>query len=170
MTAVPENIGGPKAAAADEWSAYRQTVLADNPTSYWRLADNGSAASDEQGRAGGVLEGGITERVSGPFQGSSAMRFDGQPCTGISLNSAGSLYSYSTKMALEAWVHGVTGDSYTVFRHRGNGYWLSASPGGETFTIYHVGNAAASIRLDDGQWHHLVGTADGQTVRIFVDG
>lgn len=56
------------------------------------------------------------------------------------------------------------GSSNAMFR---TGTWSATNPGPE---VSARDNDAVNIVLDDGQWHQVVGTFDGLSVRIYVDG
>ncbi|MFH1265552.1 MAG: LamG domain-containing protein, partial [Planctomycetota bacterium] len=75
-------------------------------------------------------------------------------------------------MTLAAWVHpatasaqepGIVGkyfESYALTLYRGGCWWYISSGG----------NNASAPLLKTGRWHHVVGTFDGETMRLYVNG
>src|SRR5690348_8202795 len=96
-------IGRPVGAAP--LSAYSTAVLADGPSSYWRLGEtSGSTATDQRGAAPGTYSGHVTLGQPGALTGDPdpAVALDGSSA----LVSAGSAYNFAGTAAftLEAWV------------------------------------------------------------------
>jgi Concanavalin A-like lectin/glucanases superfamily len=168
-------------------AAYIGKVLADGPIGYWPLNDPaGNAIHDEVGSNTGTANGGVSVAAGNPFSatafsrsldGSVAIVAPSTVCTGVSLNPA--LVKPSGAMSVEAWVK--TRDSNGVlFRHRYFGYLLAFFDGLPVFETTQ-GNLTedrlivrGTRRVDDGKWHHVVGTkqiSSGLAVnRLYVDG
>lgn len=161
-------VGPVSSASAD----YRATVLADHPISYWPLTETAGSATvqDLRGVTQGRVEGGVTPAaVPGPIAGTTAFAFDGQPCSGVNLDSGASSLAQPS-MSVEAWIQGTSSSEGIIFRWRSHGYGLS--PTG--FGLYPNGSSAdvtlEANPLGHGAWHYVVGTYDGSNVSFYIDG
>jgi hypothetical protein len=147
--------------------------------SYWRLGESsGVSAADSKG-------GSVGTYVGGPALGQPG-GIAGDPDTAVGFNAAASQYMrvpYGAALnpsvfTVEAWanVTGGAGTYRTVLGGRSDppsGYSLYASSL-DTWQFY-VGNGSSSWQVVDGGpvasgWHHVVGSYDGATARLFVDG
>jgi hypothetical protein len=125
---------------------------------------------------GGILQGGATW-TAGRFQG--ALAFDGTGDVDVT-NTAGLA---PADVTLSAWVKskGSPGDykhiavkggsgcctgSYALYTGANGGieFYIGTSPG--SFVL----SPDAGAGIWNGQWHNVVGTFDGSTVRLYVDG
>jgi hypothetical protein len=118
-------------------------------------------------------------RIGGIFGFGSALRFDGDDY--VSIPDAPELRP--ERLTVSAWVRrdGTPG-SFKYFVAKGADACFSASWGLYTtenaqlsFYVYHGDNVwtrspEASLDMWDGRWHHVAGTYDGRTVKLFVDG
>jgi hypothetical protein len=117
--------------------------------------------------------------IKGVFLG-SALRFGGDDFVTIPGGSA----LEPAKLTVAAWVRGDTtpgpfryvlskgsvaclASSYGLYTGDGGGLAFYIA-GGPTDIFVSPGTPAASVW--DGKWHHVAGTFDGQTVRLFLDG
>jgi Concanavalin A-like lectin/glucanases superfamily len=117
--------------------------------------------------------------IKGIFNLGSALRFDGNDV--VSIPDSPSLRP--ERLTVSAWVrtNGPPGQ-FQYFVSKGADSCDSASWGLYTtengllsFYVYHgdgrwVRAPEASAEVWDGRWHHIAGTFDGTTVRLFVDG
>jgi hypothetical protein len=100
-------------------ASYTSTVLADQPISYWPLADQGGSATDVRGMNPGWLRFNVRTGVPGPVAGMSAMRFPGGStsgacpesgmaapcaCPGIDIAGDPRALAFRREGAVEAWV------------------------------------------------------------------
>jgi hypothetical protein len=159
-------------------SAYKQAVLADRPTAFWRLDESsGTSAADASGQghtatsAGGVTLGSAGALAS---DADTAMTFDGQSGN-VRDNSS---VTVGGDFTIEAWVKA---NSSTQ-----NAPLVSLYGGQSTRTLYLQGQqfrgmtdmssnwasyAITSSSVDTTNWHHVVFTSQGGTsLSLFVDG
>ena len=151
--------------------------------SHWKLDDGPPAttASDSVGtNPAAFASGGNSPSWSVPgMLGPYALAFNGSQWA--SAPDSPSL-DVSTGITLSAWVkRGRTG-TRELFLGKGDGalwsstsYWLEFDSGNRA--AFYLGSPTADHRLvtsatisDTTQWHHLLGTWDGQTQRLYVDG
>ncbi len=103
-----------------------------------------------------------------------AYNFDGSTAD-IQVSDSASLRP--SAVSVQVWMKSTTVGGYLVSKSL-NGGWSSyaiyASSGNLAF---HIGNSAffnvspfASANVWDGNWHHIVGTYDGTTIRLYEDG
>jgi hypothetical protein len=154
---------------------YAQVVLADQPLGYWRLDEPVAGKVGDHGVNGlaGQTQGGVLPGVTGATSdGDTAMAFDGSSGY-ISLGDPAILQS--KQVSVEAWVNTTSQTTQVVVRKRGYGYVLVVGSNGQP--IFGIDDASATLysvtgsqAVNDGQWHHLVGTYDGSQVCLYVDG
>lgn len=182
---APLGIDAPGSADADAaaaTSAYAAAVLADKPILYYRLGEKDIAGkaldSSISGRAA-TFKGGVVCGVPGAIAGDpdTACRFDNNT-TAVFL-ADGPKFTGLVPYSLEAWarptnVQGANGhvvaaceqepnDGYAMFFYQGAGpRWERETPAGTD------GTQAPPISPTG--YAHLVGTYDGTTLRLYVDG
>jgi Concanavalin A-like lectin/glucanases superfamily len=158
-------------------SAYRDAVLANHPISYWRLDESsGTVASDQENSHKGAY-------LNSPTLGQPGA-LAGDPDTAVSFNGAsqfvGVPYSAAlnpTTFSVEVWAKptGGTGTYRGVVASRSypNGWVLYA--GSNNTWQFWINNGTgmkiiygAPVTLN--AWTHLVGTFDGTTARLYVNG
>lgn len=143
------------------------------PVGYWNFEEGtGANVQDKSGNGNQGIWGGTgTNRwTSGKF-GKSGY-FNGTDDRVMAGNAAS--LNITSSITLESWVKYETmAASKDVINHSGcNGYMLYAI-GGTDISIAQQCNAntlSAGMNLNDGRWHHVAGTYDGTTAKIFVDG
>lgn len=152
----------------------------DPPVGWWRLADNGGASTYDNGpysNDGGLQPGGSEPLwVDGKF--GSALKFDGTDDRVAISNDA--VLNPTDSITLEAWTDfSGSGGLQNILT---NGAWNRAlRVGGDTFWnpnkfIFQLTTGGSDHTLYSdaisawGDWHHVAGTYDGATVKLFVDG
>lgn len=156
---------------------YSGTVLADGPLGYWRLDDTGSTANDLSGHGNnGSIAGGVTKGVAGATKDGDAAL---QLTAGGSNVSMMSGVSISTPFSVEGWMIAPTGggDNRIIGRN-----WVGTQDGwlldyyGSPYPFFGISqgptqyNAGVTYYPTVNQWHHFVGTYDGTTVKLYIDG
>ncbi len=154
-------------------AAYADTVLADLPAGYWRLDDS---AADASGHAlDGVFSGPVRHDADGATANSRALGLgegSGVEVPGVATDVLDEAFT------LEAWVRvdHAQQDKGLI------GRWRYANGGGAMLWINTYGryafaagrNRAEYLATDVspvvGKWQHVVGTFDGTTLRLYVDG
>lgn len=120
----------------------------------------------------GTLTNGPVWTTDTPSGKGSALSFDGvndyvDAKNGTSLN-------ITKEITIEAWAkYGTMSGSRDILNHSGcNGYFLYAI-GGSGIALGQQCNGdtlKGTKDINDNKWHHLVGTYDGTTARIYIDG
>jgi hypothetical protein len=153
---------------------YSSEVLADSPLGYWRLGESvGSVASDSSGNGRNGTYVGSGLGAAGAIDGDSdtAAAFDG--------NDYVNLPTYAglepALVSAEAWVQTSSNSVGVILRSRSYGYGVqvdgSGIPGFFAFPSPDaILVALGTTPVNDGAWHHLVGTFDGSVARIYADG
>jgi hypothetical protein len=179
--AITAGVGGPADAASPDRAT---SPLARGLVGYWPLDDAvGSVARDRSGNGNdGVLTAGLDPASCwsvGKIGGAVSM-----PATdhaGIEVAPSGSLDRIATAYTMAAWMRRAPNQqtsnpilsrhvAATVLEH----YELSISDGHPSLHASHLGmddvHFQATVTVMDGKWQHIVGTFDGQTLAIYVDG
>lgn len=151
---------------------------ATGPVAHWRFDEGGgTTAADASGNGNvGTLEGGATW-ISGKHNG--ALAFDGS--TGVvRVPSSPSLEPQA--VTVSSWIRrsGSPGNFKYILGKgalacQSASYGLYTGPGGGL--AFYVADGSdfsqspdAGTVVWDGAWHHVAGTFDGATLRLFVDG
>jgi RHS repeat-associated protein len=160
-------------------ATYAGEVNADTPTAYWRLGESAPAttAVDEKGGANGTYAGtpalGASGLLSAPGETNTAVSFDGvndlvsTPLT----NSSAQLAAFS----LEAWVkrNGAPAATQTIAAANGTFLRIAAGASTASFGFWNGSSSqvvSTTVSVVDNAAHHVVGTWDGTTLRIYLDG
>jgi len=172
-------VSVPTAVASGSYSA---TVLADGPTSYWRLGEaSGTTLADAAGTNPGSAKGGLTLGVAG------ALGSDPDTAVGLGSNSAyvsvgnAANLNFVADFSVEAWakptvVNGTSGavvhkggpSGYSVWQYR-----LALTSAKQWRGTVFVGNSAITVTAPGSAttaWTHLVMTKAGTTLRLYVNG
>ena len=168
-------------------NSYGDAVAADNPLGWWRLDETSGSVSANSGSAGSALNGtysNVTLGASGIAPDDSAVSLTG---TGQVQLPASSLFEQTGPFSIEAWLkttYNGTG-SQQVYRtastygammvmDSGGG---SANVGKLTFAFYDSSTTLYALTtpnpINDGSWHHIVGTYAGdgtRQLRLYLDG
>ena len=151
-------------------------MLVDHPLGYWRLGEQAGAtgAADAAGSSPGTYSD-VTLEAPGAVPGDSAASFAG---SGVVTISASSALDLSGALSIEAWVKpagpsaqggifektiaGAVNTQYLLFADGGAIHFRARSASGLS--------TAHGPTLAVGSWSHIVGTFDGATLRLYVNG
>lgn len=154
----------------------------------WQLDEGtGSSAKDSSGNNNnGELSPIAPIWTGGRQPASTALHFDGSNYVKVVGNPPPLTVLEPSMVTVEAWVRScgpVTGSLHYILSKGGEGciaasYALYAGELGKlSFYISHEDQAKpffespnAEPSVWDGNWHHVAGTYDGKTVRLYVDG
>jgi PKD repeat protein len=161
-------------------SAYADAVRADGAEHLWRLGEpSGTSALDWAGFDDATLSGGYTRGTSGALLGDSDLSTSFDGVNGLAVNSAPiqgpNVFSVETWFRTTSTSGGKivgfgnnpTGTSSNYDRH------IYMSPDGKLwFGVWNNGAYTVNTAnaLNDGQWHHAVGTMGPDGVTLYVDG
>lgn len=169
--------------AAPVGAAYAAEVLADSPLGYWRLSETaGASLADETGTYDAVVTGSPTLDTPGRFgsgmTGFTTTDYGITPTIGTLGNTPNvsfELWLKWTSTAIEDPFGVVSGNQIGFFHCNAGDNETQNEPGRVTFRRRNTsGKARHSARndLNDGEWHHVVGTQAGATAdpTLYVDG
>lgn len=78
------------------------------------------------------------------------------------------------KVTMAAWIqHGPTTNYRSIIDKRdapADGFDLYLDPSSRLFMRVNQATASSAVVVGDGAWHHVAGTYDGTTIRLYVDG
>ena len=160
-------------------SDYAKAILADTPVSYWRLGEkSGTSATDQQGNNPGTY-------VNSPLLGATSLIDSDQTNNAVGFNgqSTSMRAGYSTSLdltsnvSLEAWIKPsalpAAGQFASIVTHP-EAYSLQFNGPQLEFTIIQNGVRkrlqAPAGAIQPGSTYHVVGTYDGTTQRLYVNG
>jgi hypothetical protein len=161
---------------------YRSYVMADGPAAYWRLGESsGTTAVDEVGGGDGSYVNSPTLGQSGAMAGDANTATSLNGSTGrVTVPAAATGPSVTGNLSVEAWIRpNPTQPAFSRVVARYNGttvqYMLAYEGNGKYLRfLLDVASgrpqAQSTAELRDGLWHHVVGTWDGTTARLYVDG
>ncbi len=151
---------------------YKKTVLGDRPAAYWRLDETGSiTAADETGHG-----------HSGSYQGSYLQDANPLIGTGTSVGLTGGYidvggwdWDPGDALTLEAWIESdSTGSQYIISDRSGTSWSHQLRIDGGVLEFWIAGgNGEVSAEwsgFSTNTLYHVVGTYDGATMRLFVNG
>ena len=85
-------------------------------------------------------------------------------------------FSGTNAITIEAWIKASNGTDRYIVAKEGS-FWLGLGPNGTTankLSFYVAGVSTSWLQgardLNDNLWHHVAGTYDGSTLRVYVDG
>ncbi len=166
--------------ASSNPSPYATTALQGPPLHYWRLGEPSGASLDMASADNLTINGSPTRNVVGAVPGDSN--------GAITFNGSSSQYGVSSpvriarqQFSVEAWIRttSTAGGKIIGFGNRTSGNSTShdrhlymGTDGRVRFGVSYAGAKVVTSGpgLNNGQWHHLVGTFGGGTMRLYVDG
>ena len=171
------------AAGGTTYSPYDQAVLNDSPLAYWPLGEqSGTTVVDLAGSDTATRSSGVTQRVKGALRNDpgTAYRFNG---TNLSFVASSQARANFDQLSVEAWFRTTStrggkvvsfGSSRT--RTPSTDYDRQIYLGDSGRLLFGV-NRADGIKtietpasVNDGRWHHAVGTLSPAGMSFVVDG
>jgi hypothetical protein len=158
---------------------YRTTVLGDHPLSYWRLDEtSGTVAGDQTVANPGTFLGGLTLGVAGLLSSdptNGGLGYDGVSGD-VRVGQSGAL-NLTNGITVEGWIRPASlppaGVSRTIFAKTG-AYALQLNGSQLAFTIVQLGTRMQTLApagtIVAGGAYYVVGTFDGTTERLYVNG
>ena len=168
----------PAPAPAPSGSTYAAAVTADGPVAFWRLGETvGTAAADSVGAAAGAYRNGVTQGATSLTSDTAnkAAAFDGVNDS-VSVASTAAL-SPANAVTVEAWIRPTAkpaAGSFASVVSKSESYSLQFNGPQLEFTTIQGSTRrrvqAPASAVVAGQTYHVVGTYDGTTQRLFVNG
>ena len=168
-------------ASASPSLTYPATVLASNPSFFWRLGDTSGTTATDSSPNGftGIYEPGTTQGATGPVPGDStpATTFNGS--TGNV--TASTAVPGPTTFSVEFWFKTTTqtggklvgfGKSQTGLSSSYDRHVYMQNDGQLVFGVYSSKDydVITPDVYNDGQWHYVVATYGSSTMSLYVDG
>lgn len=161
-------------------TGYGQTVLDDDPLSYWRLDDpSGPSAVDQRAINPGLYANGAVQGAPGLLgsdAADTAVALDGVN-DHVSISNSASLGGLSSLITLEAWIKPSSLPAAGTFASvltKAETFSLQFNGPRLEFTIMQFGARQRLLAPVDaivaGQTYHVVATFDGTTRRLYVNG
>ncbi|MCU1437018.1 MAG: hypothetical protein JWP66_105 [Naasia sp.] len=167
------------------WDAYATRVKADGAARYWPMSEASGDFYDWIGTDDATV-GTVTRNADGIVAGSGSSTFPGT-ATGFAVTKVATAEATTNPVTVEAWIRTTTTQGGKIV---GFGNMATASPLSDRYdrhlymepdgrVVFGVHNGAQKMvtsqaALNDGAWHHLVGTVSGGTdasgLRLYVDG
>lgn len=168
--------------AARGGGSYQDLVIADGAVAFWPLDDaDGSKALERVNGIDGTYVGGFTLSADTPPGVPGSVSLNGSsgyinvPSSGVlNLNAAWSLESFVFQQSTPNG-SAIISDTYGAELNVQFALSFSNSSGGLASTLmlgFYNGSWKNIVgpTLSNGVWHHVVGTFDGSTLKIYVDG
>ena len=180
ITSAASNAASPGSGTPGTSGPYSGVVLGDAPDAYWRLGEPSGSALDHAGRNDLTLGSGVTRGQTGGISADSdrAMAFNGTT-TGTGASGA---VPTPRDFSIEAWVRttSASGGEIIGYGNRTSGNSTNydrnlylTNDGRVVFGVNSGGvkTIMSGPGLNNGQWHHVVGTLDsGAGMKLYVDG
>jgi hypothetical protein len=166
---------------------YPVEVLSDDPLIYWRLGESsGTTAADDSGNSrDGTYVNTPTLGVAGALAGDAdtAVLLDHAAIEHVEIADAA--WMDVANVSVEFWFKATdtAADGSVTLATRGGVPGQSGDPswyaglqsnGRAEFEVYNASgfpeSAVSTAAYDDSEWHHFVGTHDGTTIRLYIDG
>jgi concanavalin A-like lectin/glucanase superfamily protein len=169
----------PVSPPSTQTSAYGKAVQADGPVSWWRLGEkSGTTAADAAGTNPGTYAGGYTlgsPSLLSADTGNNAVAFDGTSGR-VSIPNSTAL-QLANNFSLEAWIKPAAipaSGSFASVLTKAESYTLQFNGPQLEFTVIQSGTRhrckAPAGAIQVGNTYYVVGTYDGTTQRLYING
>jgi hypothetical protein len=175
------NTGSSGAVIFTVGMAYRDVVVADGASAYWRFGESsGITATDALGGNSGTYSSGVTlNRVGGLLPDTNkSIALDGVTGAVTVADSPG--LDFTTGATIEVWVKRAKSGAYQVVvgkagdgqsKNESYALWISSN---DHLAAY-FGDRSSYVSVFstgplDGNWHYVVATYDNSVARLYVDG
>ena len=166
---------------------YSDVVFADNPVSYWRLGDSaGATANDIAGGRNGSYNGSAALNQQGAIVGDAdgAMGVQSGGRMTVPHDAALNTGTFSIELWAQLNTNPNAGAEVILTTRVGhfNGYNFAfggqSVPEDDPNLVFYLGTGSAweyigwtpSTTVEYGAWNHIVGTFEGTTARLFLNG
>jgi Concanavalin A-like lectin/glucanases superfamily/PQQ-like domain len=163
---------------------YSTVILGDGPTAYYHLDDTGTIAADASGNGlAGSIGSSVKTGISGllPSYADTAMSFPGSGTTAGTVSvPANSKLQPASAVSLEAWLKfSTTPATYTFAVGYGSDssyapYGLFFRASGQILAQFYTSagvlEVGSTTHLSPNTTYHVVGTYDGTTGRLYING
>ena len=163
---------------------YSTVILGDGPTAYYHLDDTGTIAADASGNGlNGSIGSSVKTGISGllPSYADTAMSFPGSGTTAGTVSvPASSKLQPASAVSLEAWLKfSTTPATYTFAVGYGSDssyapYGLFFRASGQILAQFYTSagvlEVGSATHLSPNTTYHVVGTYDGTTGRLYING
>ena len=155
---------------------YANTVAVDQSLGYWRLGEtSGSTAFDSSGNGFNGTYSNVTRGQTGAIAGDTdnAAAFNGSSSY-VSLGQPAAFQQ--SQFSIEGWFKttSTAAGLPKIYRRTSYGNMLGLDAGRPYVRYFDAAanqlTARSPSSYADGAWHHAVGTFDGTTLKIYVDG
>jgi hypothetical protein len=174
---IDYSAGGPPPGGGS--SAYADAIATDAPVSYWRLGEtSGTRAADARGANSGTFKGGIALGAASLLTSDpdTAATFDGVDDTVTADTETG--LAPGSAFALEAWIKPASlpaAGAFASIATRPEAYSLQFNGPLLEWTIMPADKTRKRLQapantIQAGRTYHVVGSYDGTTSRLYVDG
>jgi hypothetical protein len=161
-------------------STYAATVLADNPSVFYRLGDSTpTVMADSSGHAadGTYTAAHVTQGTTPPLPGDATTAVTTDTSGQGSGSAAATVPLYNSPRTVEAWINttqtftgGMTVVSWGT-PGADNGFALNVFPGGITVDAGQDARTFATpYAINDGNWHLVTVTYNGKAITAYLDG
>jgi hypothetical protein len=169
-------------AITSEGADYSAIIAADGAISHWRLGEpSGTTAVDVISANNGTYINGPTLGIAGAITGDAdtAATFSSPSVQYVTVASdAPFRFAGTTPFSLEAWINHTPDGSYRNFLAAKNagevgGYALYSQVDEFGFARRAASSSNTALLepgISAGVWHHVVGTYDGTSMRLYLDG
>jgi Concanavalin A-like lectin/glucanases superfamily/Fibronectin type III domain len=158
-------------------TTYDSTVLSDNPSVFYRLADTDShAMADSSGNgATGSYTSNATLGQTGPLAGDNATSISDSGCCQAAADGNPSLPLYNSSRSFEGWIKTTNGGEEYLGGYgstsTSEGFIVATEPNNVIVSGYSDDlSFTTTTTLDNGNWHFIVVTTNGTSATVYVDG